>query len=194
MSCESCGARARTHKVYFVRHIGALIVFFHKRISGSFCRDCVNKYFFDYFSATLLFGWWGPISFFLTPFVLLIDIVSYVPAVIALSMGPSARSITKIHRAAAAAPSVRPAQENRSIAVATVVRGSVVCPAAQCRKALRVAPNVHGTVKCRHCGHVFKCRNQTRMIRQAVGLIVIVFVGSLFLWLRNPPGAPQIAR
>jgi hypothetical protein len=48
-------------------------MFFHKRIGGFFCRDCVDKYFREYTLTTLLFGWWGVISVFATPVVLLIN-------------------------------------------------------------------------------------------------------------------------
>ena len=42
--CQSCGVEAPTQRVFFVQHIGALVMFFHKRIGGEFCRNCVNKY------------------------------------------------------------------------------------------------------------------------------------------------------
>jgi len=77
MICQSCGVEAPTRKVFFVQHIGAIVVFFHKRIGGLFCRNCVDKYFREYFVITLLAGWWGLISVFATPIVLLIDIVNY---------------------------------------------------------------------------------------------------------------------
>ena len=52
-------------------------MFFHRRIGGLFCRNCVNQYFSQYFFVTLVLGWWGVISVFATPVVLLIDIVNY---------------------------------------------------------------------------------------------------------------------
>jgi hypothetical protein len=45
MICQSCGVEAPTRKVFFVQHIGAIVMFFHRRIGGLFCRNCVNKYF-----------------------------------------------------------------------------------------------------------------------------------------------------
>jgi hypothetical protein len=80
MICQSCGIEAPTRKVFFVQHIGAIVIFFHKRIGGLFCRNCVNKYFNEYFFITLVAGWWGIISVFATPVVLLIDIVNYLRA------------------------------------------------------------------------------------------------------------------
>src|SRR6202000_447971 len=77
MICQSCGVEAPTRKVFFVQHIGAIVMFFHKRVGGLFCRNCVNKYFTEYFFITLGAGWGGVISVFATPVVLLIDIVNY---------------------------------------------------------------------------------------------------------------------
>jgi hypothetical protein len=80
MICQSCGIEAPTQKVLFVQHIGAIVMFFHKRIGGNFCRNCVNKYFGEYAGITLIAGWWGIISVFATPVVLLIDVVNYLRA------------------------------------------------------------------------------------------------------------------
>ena len=77
MICQSCGVEAPTRKVFFVQHIGAVVMFFHKRIGGLFCRNCVNKYFSEYTLKTLFLGWWGVISVFATPIVLLIDIANW---------------------------------------------------------------------------------------------------------------------
>jgi hypothetical protein len=77
MICQSCGVEAPTRKVFFVQHIGAIVMFFHRRIGGLFCRNCVNKWFTQYFFVTLTLGWWGIISMFATPVVLIIDIVNY---------------------------------------------------------------------------------------------------------------------
>lgn len=77
MICQACGIEAPTQKVMFVRHIGALVMFFHKRIGGELCRNCVNKYFAEYGLTTLFVGWWGIISMFATPVVLIIDVANY---------------------------------------------------------------------------------------------------------------------
>src|SRR6267142_2755564 len=77
MICQSCGTEAPTRKVLFVQHIGAVVMFFHRRVGGLLCRNCVTKYFTQYFFVTLFLGWWGLISVFATPVVLLIDIFNY---------------------------------------------------------------------------------------------------------------------
>jgi hypothetical protein len=102
--CQSCGIEAPTQRVLFVQHIGAVIMFFHKRIGGEFCRNCVNKYFREYGLMTLFLGWWGIISVFATPIVLLIDIFNYfrawnLPPVPADARVPQLddRAIDKLH-------------------------------------------------------------------------------------------------
>ena len=75
--CQSCFARAPVQQVLFVQHVGALVMYFHKRIGGKFCRNCVNKYFRQFGLVTLFFGWWGLLSMIATPFVLLIDTFNY---------------------------------------------------------------------------------------------------------------------
>lgn len=76
MICQHCGREAPTRKVFFMQHIGALVVFFHKRIGGLFCRDCVNEIFGKYTLTTAVLGWWGLISLFATPVVLTVNIVN----------------------------------------------------------------------------------------------------------------------
>jgi hypothetical protein len=96
MICQSCGIEAPTQKVLFVQHIGAIVMFFHKRIGGLFCRNCVNKYFGEYTLTTLFLGWWGIISVLATPVVLLINIANYfrawtLPPVLAGATAPQLR-------------------------------------------------------------------------------------------------------
>jgi hypothetical protein len=96
MICQSCGIEAPTQKVLFVQHIGAIVMFFHKRIGGLFCRNCVNKYFGEYTLTTLFLGWWGIISVMATPVVLLINIANYfrawtLPPVLAGATTPQLR-------------------------------------------------------------------------------------------------------
>jgi hypothetical protein len=77
MICQACGIEAPTRKVFFVQHIGAIVMFFHRRIGGEMCRNCMMKYFTEYTSKTLFLGWWGVISIMATPIVLIINIVNY---------------------------------------------------------------------------------------------------------------------
>ena len=60
-----------------------------------FCQKCANKYFREYTLTTLVLGWWGIISVFATPIVLLIDVVSYLRA---RSLAPVPTGAKKIER------------------------------------------------------------------------------------------------
>ncbi len=77
MICQSCGVDAPTQKVLFVQHIGAVVMFFQKRIGGNFCRNCVRKYFREYTLKTLALGWWGVISVVATPVVLVLNLCNW---------------------------------------------------------------------------------------------------------------------
>ena len=75
--CQSCLTVGPTRKVMFVQHIGAVILMFNKHIKGEMCRKCINKYFSEYSLTTLFLGWWGMASFFITPCVLVFNLVRY---------------------------------------------------------------------------------------------------------------------
>jgi hypothetical protein len=77
MSCQACGAIAPTKHVVFHQNIGALFVRFHKRCESNMCNSCIRKYFWEYTLITLFFGWWGVISFFVTPFFVVSNVVRY---------------------------------------------------------------------------------------------------------------------
>jgi hypothetical protein len=63
--------------VVFLQNIGALFIRFHKRYEGNLCSPCINKVFCEYTLVTLFFGWWGVISFFVTPYFLLNNVIRY---------------------------------------------------------------------------------------------------------------------
>jgi hypothetical protein len=77
MMCQCCGVEASTKYVEFYQNIGALFVRFHKAIKGNLCKSCINKYFWEFTLITLTLGWWGTISFFLTPFFILNNLIRY---------------------------------------------------------------------------------------------------------------------
>jgi hypothetical protein len=74
MICQSCGLQGETRYVRFHQHIGAVVMMFNRWIKGNFCRRCGMGYFKKYMLITGLFGWWGLISFFLTPIFLLMNL------------------------------------------------------------------------------------------------------------------------
>ncbi len=74
MFCQNCKKEAPTWNVTFYRVIGLLAGFSYKRITGYLCENCINKFFEEYTLTTLVLGWWGAISFFLTPGVIISNI------------------------------------------------------------------------------------------------------------------------
>jgi hypothetical protein len=66
--------------VSFHQHIGALVMMFHRTSSGNFCRECIDHHFWQCTGITAACGWWGLMSFFITPFCLLMNVISYAGA------------------------------------------------------------------------------------------------------------------
>ena len=108
--CTVCGTEAPTKQVMFFQHIGAIILMFNRHIKGRMCRSCINGYFAKYTAITACVGWWGMISFFLTPFLLLNNLIRYLfclglkpgphapatgtaPAILALLLGVGALTV-----------------------------------------------------------------------------------------------------
>ena len=77
MICEACGVEAPTKHVEYHQNIGALIMRFHQTVEGDLCKSCVHKYFWKITVINLFLGWWGVISFFVTPVFILLNLVRY---------------------------------------------------------------------------------------------------------------------
>jgi hypothetical protein len=77
MICESCGGAAPTRYVEFYQNIGAVVMRFHKAVKGNLCRTCIRSHFLRLTGTTLVLGWWGLISFFVTPFFLANNVYRY---------------------------------------------------------------------------------------------------------------------
>jgi hypothetical protein len=75
--CQACGLEAPTKYVAFYQNIGALILRFGKSLEGNLCKNCIHKYFWEYTLFTATLGWWGIITFILTPFFLLNNTIRY---------------------------------------------------------------------------------------------------------------------
>jgi hypothetical protein len=61
--CQACGRVGPTKSATFMQNIGVIIIRFPKTISGHLCKFCIDKYALQYTAITMLFGWWGVISF-----------------------------------------------------------------------------------------------------------------------------------
>lgn len=77
MICQNCGVEAQTKYVSFYQNIGALVIRFPKSISGHLCKSCVHRQFWTMTPITMFLGWWGTISFIVTPFFLLNNVGRY---------------------------------------------------------------------------------------------------------------------
>lgn len=77
MICQDCGVEAATKHVSFHQNIGAFIVHFPSSIKGRLCKSCIHKHFWKMTGTTFFLGWWGTISFCITPFFLLNNIGRY---------------------------------------------------------------------------------------------------------------------
>lgn len=76
--CENCGVSAPTKYVEFYETVGAIFFRFSRSAKGKLCKPCINYYFWNFTGKTIILGWWGIISFFLTPFILLNNILRYI--------------------------------------------------------------------------------------------------------------------
>jgi hypothetical protein len=71
--CRLCGS-VPTANVTFRQHTGMLLMMRFGSLKGPFCRDCGLHVFRKMTAHTLLAGWWGWASFFITPITLLINL------------------------------------------------------------------------------------------------------------------------
>jgi hypothetical protein len=77
MICENCGAHADTRPVEFRQNIGMLFMRKYRKVRGNMCRACINKYFWEFTGVTLVLGWWGTISFFVSWWILFTNLLNY---------------------------------------------------------------------------------------------------------------------
>ncbi len=78
MICQVCGVEAPTKYMSLHQNIGALVVRFSKSLEGEMCKTCIHKHFWKFTLTNLLLGWWGVISFIITPFLILNNVIRYV--------------------------------------------------------------------------------------------------------------------
>src|SRR5262245_19808463 len=67
LPCKVCHRRIPTAFVSFTELKGMLVVREERRFFGLVCRSCVGPLYRRFTGITLLFGWFGVFSFFLTP-------------------------------------------------------------------------------------------------------------------------------
>lgn len=77
MRCDSCGDTGATKHVAFYQNVGLVIMRQSKTVEGNLCKACIDRVFWRFTLITLVFGWWGLISFFVTPFFLLNNVARF---------------------------------------------------------------------------------------------------------------------
>lgn len=78
-ACRVCGRSVPTKYVEFYQNIGMLVVRQSSYVKGNLCKRCINQQFGKKTVTTLFLGWWGMISFCITPFYLVKNIACFVP-------------------------------------------------------------------------------------------------------------------
>jgi len=78
MRCENCGLQVETKYVEFYENVGMVFIRQHRSVKGNFCKPCIDYYFWTLTGKTMLVGWWGAISFIVTPFILLNNLLRFV--------------------------------------------------------------------------------------------------------------------
>jgi hypothetical protein len=69
--CEACGAQGPVLTVRYLQNTGMLIMRQSRTVAGELCRGCSGSTFTRMTLHTFFLGWWGMISFVLTPIFLL---------------------------------------------------------------------------------------------------------------------------
>jgi hypothetical protein len=76
--CESCGLPVEIKYVEFYENVGMVFMRKHRAVKGNLCKHCIDYYFWNLTGKTMLLGWWGVISFIVTPFILLNNLLRFI--------------------------------------------------------------------------------------------------------------------
>jgi hypothetical protein len=98
-TCQLCRASGPVADVHYWQNTGLLIVRQQREVAGRLCRTCSLRSFRDLTLHTLFFGWWGMISFFVTPVFLVLNVWSLVITLELPSIQASRRARLETHRA-----------------------------------------------------------------------------------------------
>lgn len=75
--CQMCGRQGPVKYIEFYQNIGVIVMRYGKSIKGELCKGCITQTFWQFTLVDLFFGWWGIISFFITPFYILNNLFRY---------------------------------------------------------------------------------------------------------------------
>jgi hypothetical protein len=116
-ACAKCGAQAPTKAVTFYQNIGMVFMRKTATASGNMCRRCIRAYFKSFTLTTLFLGWWGFISFIITPFILLNNVWRFLSSLSLPEPSPMANTPT-------AAPNISVGVGSPSF---KLIYGAIVC-------------------------------------------------------------------
>ncbi len=72
--CDFCGRSAPVAPVCFRQNTGMLVVRQYREWAGCACAECGKRWFWKTTLHTFFLGWWGTISFVITPFLLVMNL------------------------------------------------------------------------------------------------------------------------
>ena len=75
--CQGCGREARLAPLTQKRQIGLILARHYSEERRLLCAPCMGRMYRSNTGITLVAGWWGIISFFVTPFVLISNTADY---------------------------------------------------------------------------------------------------------------------
>ena len=75
MACAKCGARTQVRAVSFSQNIGLIAVRHTTTVAGAFCGPCILSTYWSCTLTTAIVGWFGFISFIITPFLILANAI-----------------------------------------------------------------------------------------------------------------------
>ncbi len=77
LTCALCGREAKTAPIRQRRQIGLILLRLYRDETWNACAPCARGFFLSNTGTTLVLGWWGIISLFVTPYVLIANIMGY---------------------------------------------------------------------------------------------------------------------
>ena len=75
--CAGCGREAKAAPIRQRRQIGLVVFRLYSNERRMLCAPCAGRFYRGMTAVTLLAGWWGVISFFATPYVLISNTAGY---------------------------------------------------------------------------------------------------------------------
>ncbi|MFI4855082.1 MAG: hypothetical protein ACIAQF_08920 [Phycisphaerales bacterium JB065] len=75
--CQGCGREAKLARFTQRKQIGLIIARLYSEDRRLLCAPCMSRVYRSMTGVTLVAGWWGIISFFVTPFVLISNTAAY---------------------------------------------------------------------------------------------------------------------